>query len=57
MPQLVWAVIWHLPVGSMAPLVTFVHWPSWPALHDLHAPVQAWSQQTPWAQNVLLHSF
>ena len=30
--------------------------PAWPATHDLHAPVHAWSQQTPCAQKLLLHS-
>src|SRR5215471_4048395 len=56
-PQVDWSSGVHWPVGSRAPPVTSVHWPSWPTLHDLHAPVQAWSQQTPWAQKLLLHSF
>ena len=37
-------------------MATFEQTPSVPAVHDLHAPVQALSQQTPCAQNVLRHS-
>ena len=34
----------------------FEQTPSTPATQDLHAAVHAWSQQTPCAQNPLLHS-
>ncbi len=41
----------HEPAGSGAPALTFLHWPSDPlTAHDLHDPVQAVAQQTPWAQ-------
>ncbi|MES1166214.1 MAG: hypothetical protein ABUR63_10675, partial [Verrucomicrobiota bacterium] len=41
----------HAPAGSGAPAPTFLHWPNDPAsAHDLHDPVQAVAQQTPWAQ-------
>jgi hypothetical protein len=55
-PQVDESCVAHIPVGSGAPLVTAVHMPGVPAMHDLHAELQAWSQQTPWAQNVLRHS-
>ena len=37
-------------------MATFEQTPSWPAVHDLQALLQAPSQQTPCAQNVLRHS-
>jgi hypothetical protein len=55
-PQVAESCIAHIPVGSGAPLVTAEHMPGVPAMHDLHAVLQAPSQQTPWAQNVLRHS-
>ncbi len=45
-----------MPVGSVAPPVTSVQLPAMPAMQDLQAVLQALSQQTPWAQKVLLHS-
>jgi hypothetical protein len=46
----------QLPSGSGAPVATFEQTPSWAAMHDLQAVLQAVSQQTPWAQKVLRHS-
>ena len=46
----------QMPAGSFVPVATFTQLPSMAATHDLHAPVQAWSQQTPCAQKLLLHS-
>lgn len=63
---------WHLPVrpqlagplstqisaGSGVPLGTVEQVPSAPgSAHDEHAPAQALSQQTPWAQKPVWHSF
>jgi hypothetical protein len=55
-PQL--AAPWSLqsPAGSTVPLATLVQVPSVPdSAQDWQAPVQALSQQTPWAQKPLLH--
>ena len=46
----------QMPAGSFVPVATFTQLPSMAATHDLHAPVHAWSQQTPCAQKLLLHS-
>jgi hypothetical protein len=56
-PQVDGSVTGHMPVGSVAPPVTSVQLPAVPAMHDLQAVLQALSQQTPWAQKVLRHSF
>jgi hypothetical protein len=46
----------HIPVGSALPVATLVQVPSvLDSAHDWQAPVQALSQQTPWAQCWLLH--
>jgi len=55
-PQVDGSAVAHSPAGSFDPVATFEHTPAVPAVHDLHAPVQAVSQQTPCAQNVLRHS-
>src|SRR4029453_8405071 len=55
-PQVDWSWVAHRPAGSGEPVATFEQMPSWPAVHDLHAVLQAPSQQTPCAQKVLLHS-
>jgi hypothetical protein len=56
-PQLAAPWSWHMPAGSGEPFGTFVQAPSVPvSAHDWHAPVQALSQQTPWAQKVEAHS-
>lgn len=55
-PQLVAPWSLHIPAGSALPVATFVHVPSVPdSAHDWQAPLQALSQQTPWAQKPLLH--
>jgi len=46
----------HMPAGSAVPAATFEQTPAWAAMHDLQAVLQAVSQQTPCAQNVLRHS-
>jgi hypothetical protein len=47
----------QMPAGSLAPVETFVQAPSVPDMaHDWHAPVQALSQHTPWAQKPEPHS-
>ena len=47
----------HLSAGSGASLGTFVQVPSVPpSAHDVHAPAQAVSQQTPCAQKPVAHS-
>ena len=56
-PQVDCSWVAQRPAGSGEPVATFEQMPSWPAVHDLHAVLQAPSQQTPCAQNVLLHSF
>ncbi len=45
-----------MPAGSLAPLATVVQVPSEPeSPHDMQLPLQALSQQTPWAQKPDLH--
>jgi hypothetical protein len=56
LPQVDASCIAHRPAGSIVPVATFTQFPSMPATHDLHALLQAWSQQTPCAQKLLLHS-
>jgi hypothetical protein len=57
-PQVVDTVVAHCVAGvGAAPIGTLLHAPTLPvSAHDLHVPVQALLQQTPWAQNVLMHS-
>jgi hypothetical protein len=55
-PQVDCACAWQMPAGSCVPVATFVHTPSMPAMQDLHAVLQAVSQQTPCAQLPLRHS-
>jgi hypothetical protein len=51
------SVVEHLPCGSGAPSGTALHNPAELAkLHAIHAPVQAPSQHTPWAQKPDWHS-
>jgi hypothetical protein len=51
-PQLVSWVTTHLPCGSGALSATAVQKPAVVArLQAMHAPVHAFSQHTPWAQN------
>jgi hypothetical protein len=58
-PQVLIAVVAHIPRGSAAPFVALAHVPSLPpvsaALHALHALVQALSQHLPSTQNPLAH--
>jgi hypothetical protein len=55
-PQLLAPWSLHIPVGSALPVATLVQVPVVPdSAHDWQAPVQALSQQTPWAQKLLLH--
>jgi hypothetical protein len=58
-PQPVEAVVMHCVAGVGAvPLGTLLQVPTLPvSAHDLHVPVQAALQQTPWAQNPESHSF
>ena len=47
----------HMPRGSTVPAAIGMQWPAIePTAQLRQAPVQAWSQQTPCAQNVLRHS-
>ena len=47
----------HCPAGAATPAAMFVHVPTLPVrLHALHIPHDAALQQTPSAQNSLLHS-
>jgi hypothetical protein len=55
-PQVDGSAVVQIPAGSFDPVATFEQTPAVPAVHDLHAPLQALSQQTPCAQNVLRHS-
>lgn len=57
MPQLPGPWSRQLPAGSGFPVWTLLQVPSVPlSAQDLHAAVQAVSQQTPWAQKPLPHS-
>ena len=55
-PQVDGSAVWHIPAGSGDPVATFEQTPGVPAVHDLHAELQAVSQQTPCAQKLLRHS-
>jgi len=58
LPQLVAPLSTHVPVGSGVPSGTLVQLPiAVGSAHDLHEPVQAEEQQTPWAQLLDAHSF
>jgi hypothetical protein len=55
-PQLVCPWSLHIPDGSEEPVGTLVQVPWVPKrMHDWQAPPQRLSQQTPWAQMLLLH--
>ena len=56
LPQVDGSAATQMPAGSGDPVATFEQTPGVPAVHDLHAQLQAVSQQTPCAQNVLRHS-
>ncbi len=55
-PQVEASCTAHSPAGSSEFVATFEHTPNVPATHDLHAELQAVSQQTPCAQKLLRHS-
>ena len=55
-PQLFCPWSLHMPAGSTVPVGTLVQVPCVPeSAHDWQAPLQRLSQQTPWAQMLLLH--
>ena len=58
-PHVVAAVVAHCVAGVGAvPFATLLHVPTLPVIaQDLHVPVHALLQQTPWAQKPELHSF
>ncbi len=57
LPQLVGPSSLHVPAGSIAPRGTAAHVPTEPGrLHEKQLPAHADPQQTPCAQNPLVHS-
>jgi hypothetical protein len=58
-PHVVATVVAHCVAGVGAvPFATLLQVPTLPVIaHDLHVPLQALLQQTPWAQKPELHSF